>query len=463
MTDHSASDADSGATIQSVKTGIADRLIRSDPSVTVQTTDYFNNTFSPDLILTWPKTGRDRAVYLRTSNNPHYLLDDISYVRDEHPIMMPLGEISDKARSAREEILTTASRAERTLVAEPSSFDEFEDVSSDNSLTSLASRAFLQGGVGVIDASKTQKFSSDILTGFEGALSGVIDATAKAVDSAEEILDPRRFGELTSLLHAVWVGSGASGLDFPGESGINASLDAASLTLLLASAELSDMDFWQRVGRDVTVEVLRDVEITDDSENLQRLMMAIGGTLKAKATRIVLSASLGTTSPRWFARDGELGLQVKAHEIILAGKSIKEFSREGEESDVSISSLRSRAEKADIRLSEVEIRTGDRRLNYATADGTDVTEDSRLLEMEETMGTSSRVKSAVALVGTGQRELKSDFSTSTSHGNTASSFYVSEMIKNGVPLFLDLEPSEKVALLASIGEGDDSTDDTTPA
>ena len=61
----------------------------------MHTTDYFNNSFAPDLVLTWPREGTERFVYLRTSANIGFcLIQDVALIDDSTLIVMPLSDIT---------------------------------------------------------------------------------------------------------------------------------------------------------------------------------------------------------------------------------------------------------------------------------------------------------------------------------------------------------------------------------
>ena len=83
-----------GSTITSIKTEVARSLEHADANVRVHTTDYFNNSFAPDLVLSWPREGAERFVYLRTSANIAFLIQDVGLIDDSTSIVMPLSDIT---------------------------------------------------------------------------------------------------------------------------------------------------------------------------------------------------------------------------------------------------------------------------------------------------------------------------------------------------------------------------------
>ena len=93
------SEDDPERNIASIKNAVIAQLLASDDRVKVETTEYFNHTYAPDLILRW-NTGRpDRRVYLRTNTNPVYLLEDVDVVSANHPILIPLRPVEHAAET----------------------------------------------------------------------------------------------------------------------------------------------------------------------------------------------------------------------------------------------------------------------------------------------------------------------------------------------------------------------------
>lgn len=57
--------------IDSLKTSVSNFLRSGDPSARVRKTEYFNHTFAPDLVLTWPdenRRGWSSFAPIRTQN-----------------------------------------------------------------------------------------------------------------------------------------------------------------------------------------------------------------------------------------------------------------------------------------------------------------------------------------------------------------------------------------------------------
>ncbi len=72
--------------VAAIKTSVANYLHEADPSAIVETTEYFNHTFSPDIVLRWRDEGSGvRPVYIRTDAREASLREDLEYLPDESP------------------------------------------------------------------------------------------------------------------------------------------------------------------------------------------------------------------------------------------------------------------------------------------------------------------------------------------------------------------------------------------
>lgn len=427
--------------ITSIKTAVADSLRGSDEGVKVHTTDYFNNTYAPDLVLSWPRDGIERFVYLRTSSDLRYLIEDVSIVGDQRAILMPLTTIpATEGTATQVQELQAASRGRRALVAEPSSFDALVRLQMEAPVVALASRSLMQGGSGLVGRERAEDFGETLARGFEGAKEASVDETASAVQMAEGVLDQAHANEVTSFLHAVWVGSGADGTTFPGGMGVTATPTGAALNILLRTIHLDDPAFWRRIARNVTFAKLAEVRASTEDENFQHLVRASVNTLRAKAVRIVDGPPSTAAGARWFMDNGRLGLRFDDLTAVFAGYQVGELKSPGIRSEVTVTDVKRRANRAGIRLSEITVATDVRRLDYAGEGGDDITGDAQLDELERAMGTGAEVRYATALIGA--RELRSNFSVSTAHGRTAAMFYLSELVEHAIPLFADFSRDE---------------------
>lgn len=132
--------------IDSLKTSVSNILRSGDPSIRVKKTEYFNHTFAPDLVLTWPDEKQERLVFLRTNPNPEWLAADLRIIAPSHPIMFTLDDSGLEHRVGAHENLVTAAKAAHALVTDPDAIEEF--VSPHAPITSLLTNAVIRGGRG---------------------------------------------------------------------------------------------------------------------------------------------------------------------------------------------------------------------------------------------------------------------------------------------------------------------------
>ncbi|HEY0260902.1 MAG TPA: hypothetical protein VGC18_13745 [Lacisediminihabitans sp.] len=440
---------DARQNVESIKAEVISTLTDADPDVRIRKTDYFNHTFAPDLLLSWPKERVERQVYLRTTGDANYLLEDLGLMDEKSSIMMPLGETSPAREADRAEVLNTGPRR-RALIASPQSFGALASDRSQRPVVGLASRALLQGGVGFVGEESAREFSSNIDLGFEAAQRGESEQTGIALSSAETVLDNTRYRQVGEFLSAVWIGSGALSSEFPGgEAGATSVLTASALEVLLDTVDLDDPLFWKRVGKNLTMDKLRYLEVSTDHENFQRLIQSTASLLKVHALRIIDEPIGEPNSARWFASGGELGLRLGATTILLTGGSVESFTKPGAEAAMVIPTLRSRAEQHEITVSDLTIDAGGRRIEYSAADDSSVTNDSQLTAIEAALG--SRASVTNASIAAGSSQVRVDFRSSTAFGLRRATFYMSQLVMSSVPLLLALTARSLDSLIAAVG------------
>nr|BFD92103.1 hypothetical protein KitaXyl93_34630 [Kitasatospora sp. Xyl93] len=444
--------------VASIKNAVISRLEASDSDVTVESTDYFNHTYAPDLVLRWHGDHSIRPVFLRTSDNPEYIREDVSVIANQRPIIMPLTVLRD---SQNAEALKVESAQASTLVATPSTISTFADTQGDKPVLGLLSKAVLQGGRGFVDQDRARSATATVDAGFTAAQHAEVKSTRDALTTAEDLLDATRAGILTRLLHAVWLGSGAPASTFPGAGGIATSLDAAGLKLLLDVVTSSDAEFWRRIGAGLTLERLCEIDASQESENLQHLVNSNLDRFRAKS----LQLSDVTTSPvaapealRWFLHSGMLGLKDESFvshfspgPVSSLGSSTGSPSRQ-----VRLRELVDRAALARVTIDELVIEAENgRRLEYRLPANTYIWDDPVLEEFSLALGKGSFVTSATVPLEGRTRHLKCDLQKHSAAGRTAAKFTLRELLNYALPVLGDLSPAtnRKLAELTTQHDG----------
>lgn len=402
--------------VASLKASMAALLSAADSSVAVKTTDYFNHTYAPDIVMRWPNDKTERRVYLRTTDVERYLEEDIESLGELHPMLVPLGGMHDDRPDAT---LESAARSATALVTEPTSLEAFSVAAQQSPVVRLASKAVLQGGVGVVGEHQAVEFSAAIANGFDNATRGQTDGTSDALRFAEFQLDPARAVAVSDFLHAVWVGSGADAMSFPGSTSLAPTFQGDALELLLDTVEIDDQEFWDRVAKRLTLADLARLTRSGEHANFQRLVSGALRGLTVKAIRMTSNSSEHLSQPRWSAGAGLLHLGVGPSRFSFAPRNLDEFVEEGVDLDLSARAFVQRARTAGASVSAVSVEVDDRVVDYSSVDGSSVTEDDRLLNVADSVG-RGRVRSAS--VTAAARNLQIHFDSSTAYGVTRTQF-----------------------------------------
>lgn len=286
--EHAEDQLEAEARIAVIKKAVVSEVRAADPSVSIRTTDYFNHSFAPDMVLSWPGEQRERLLYVRPSAVPDWLLDDLQTVARHQPMMFTLQNLRDRQQSVRsttesvvQELDEAANRSD-TWITDPSGIAAISTLRSQNPVISLLSQALVRGGKGVTDSREAEDLTTQTRSGFEAAVTQQTEPTRNAVTAIQTHLNSVQSGHLTRLLRAVWEGNGGSLSDFPSAVDVGTLTDD-DLTYLLAATVEGTREFWRRIGRTVTTEQLGRLRVDDPSPSLHALVSANLDSLQAKA------------------------------------------------------------------------------------------------------------------------------------------------------------------------------------
>ena len=442
-------DDDPARNIASIKDAVINQLRASDEGVAIEKTEYFNHTYAPDLVLHWGAGRMDRRVYLRTNSNPAYLLQDVSVVSVDKPILMPLSPV--RAFAEADSRLNMESASSQTLVADPSTFEALGEEQEYRPIGQLLSRAVLQGGRGLLDDNQARSAGGTMNRAFAGAQLAEASVTREAIDTAEALLDPVHAEQITRLFHALWLGSGAPATAFPGATSLAATLDATSLQLLLDVAVSDDDQFWRRIGSGLTLERLCEVTVSAKSENLQRLINVNIDQLRVKVCQVSDRGDRNSEQSglRWFVDDDLLGLDGLTFQAYFSAGNASEvrFPETYDGPGIGIRELLARARQGNIEIGALEFEAaGGRFVDYKSITGADVADDDLLQSIGSALGSRLTVRMAAVLLGGGARQLRCDFKAGTASGRTGAKFYLSEMLSGAIPILKSLAPGERRTL-----------------
>ncbi|WP_159050829.1 hypothetical protein [Streptomyces sp. IMTB 1903] len=444
---HAAFEApDPREAVNRIKNVVAHELSQTDIRATVKKTDFFNHSFAPDLVLSWPNE-RDRFVFLKSDTRPDVLRDDVDAIRKHDPIVFALDPVHGDLLRADAD--GTTERNDDTLLADSRGMEVLIHSRHNDPVVGLASSAVLQGGRGLLTQTEAEAMASSVAAGFNGAQHLDSAATAAAVAQISGHFDKRRTSRLLRFLGAVWVGSGGTASNFPGEQDVTGDLDGAALEFLLELPPLDDFEFWRRIGRSLTLEAISRLHLEGDSENLQHLVGSNLDVLHARACRILeRQRELGEPEGdefRWAIERDMLCLRGSRSTTYFAAK-VDELKVEAQSAEgISLEELLRRAEQRRTPISELELATPTRTVSYATVNRDDVSHDAELLKLSKTFSSTAYVQTAVASLF-GSRPLVCDFPTRTGKGRTAAKFPLGTFAPVALSLLTSLTRSERQAL-----------------
>lgn len=444
---HAAFEApDPREAVSRIKNAVAHELSQTDTRATVKKTDFFNHSFAPDLVLSWPNE-RERFVFLKSDTRPDVLRHDVDAIRKHDPIVFALDPVNENPLSTDERGVDE--RNDDTLLADSRGMEVLIHSRHSDPVVGLASSAVLQGGRGLLTEREAEVMASSVAAGFNGAQHLDSGATAAAVAQISGHFDKRRTSRLLRFLGAVWVGSGGTASNFPGEQDVTGDLDGTALEFLLELPPIDDFEFWRRIGRPLTLESISRLRLEDDSENLQYLVGSNLDVLHARACRILeRQRELGESESgefRWILERGMLSLRGPRSITYFAGK-VDELKVEAQDRDgISLQELLRRAEQRRLPISELELATPTRTVSYATVNRDDVSHDEELLKLSKTFSSTAYVQTAVASLF-GSRPLVCDFPSRTGKGRTAAKFPLGAFAPIALSLLTALTTDELQAL-----------------
>lgn len=446
--------------IEVIKKAVAAEVRAADPAVTVRTTEYFNHSFAPDLVLSWAREDRDRLVFVRPTGSADWLLDDLPMVSDRYdPMLFALEDITTTAPAGAESEAQRTQLAEaaieaRTWITDPSGMAAISTVRVNNPVLDLLGQALVRGGRGLANDSEIGVLAQTTTDGFVGAASQVADATRMAVEAIQGHLDSVQSGRLTRVLRAVWEGHGGAASTFPSSVEVGRLTDD-DLTYLLSATATASRDFWRRVARTVTTEQLGRLRLDDPSMALQELVSANIDGLQAKGLRVLTEPhQLGESEdvPRWMVSRGCLALRGLNWVTYLAARKAEELPQEEAGRTPSLATLRDRATSRRATITRVQLGRGDRAVTYEARDGLDVMNDEELDQVATDMRGAAVETASLNLPGGGTVTL--DFGKRTALGPTSSVFPIGTFVRSVLPLVSSLTDEELTAVARLLPEVD---------
>jgi len=423
------------AVVSAVKQVIINQIRQIDPAVRIESTDYFNHTFAPDLVLHWERERSSRQLFVRQDSADLHFAEDLEPVVGRAPIIFSLepSRARMRVRSESEQRFRSAN----LLVTDAAGVEEISERRS-NRVVSIASPSVLQGARGILDADRATTMTTGLARGFVAAGNLAADETRDAVELIDHFFQRPQASKLAQFLRAVWVGAGGPQSAFPGAVPLQAGLSTEALSFLLEFEQNDSIDYWRRVGVGLDLERLIQLRPVP-SRNFDRLVAANLDRVQGRAcsVRIDLQDELVDGPSEWGASESALVWRGPAVRMRIAGT--KETAQAGlvdQDIPVSLDQLVSRARLNAIPLASVEILAEERRIGYGvTSEATrrDISDDEQLRSMVGALDPTARVRQVVASLPDG-RSLVCDFRDGIAAGRGGAKFTLLELLRFALPL-----------------------------
>lgn len=435
-----------------VKDAVAKELTALDSTARIKRTDYFNHTFAPDFVMTWPDA-RSRRVYLRMAYDLEALVDDVALIDSTDPLIFGLTESESIEAKPHVEKAIADSDA---MFTEPAALEKLIDRKKADSTANMLSNALVQGGRGSFVGDEAIELADVVQRGFTSAAQVDTDGTAEAVETISDRLQGQQAWRMNRVLQAVWEGSEGSLSTFPGRADVSGRLNTESLSYLVKYMRTDDRDFWRRVGRGLTLADLESLDFADAEANIASLIQANLDVIAARAT-IVKPDPLGLDEAvlgarfRWSKRGRHITFEApKLFAVIASAKTDLNDVDEEAAAAVSVDAFIDRARDTD--LVEVSIHSGPDHISVKNDEGAISTE--RLRGVSATFGGSTEV--AQVIVGSRTGRVTVDLPERSGTGKTQSKVRMADLLVTTIPLVVDIPDDVREGIAEFLGYEDDN-------
>jgi len=436
--------------ISVIKQAVRREVTAVDPTVEARFTEYFNHSIAPDIVLRWPgENNRERFLYVRPTANAGWLLNELQFISSHRPLVFTLEDLngaSEYRGHDERDLLEEEASSAGMWITDPSGTEAISAARTKSHVAGMLSRALVRGGRGVSDGREIRDLTSAAEVGFDAASRASVSETRSAVEAIESRLDLEQSGRITRLLRAVWEGHGGDSAHFPTTSSLG-KLTADDLSYLLTITSQGSADFWQRIGRTVTTELLGSIQVEDPSPNLQALVSASLEALQAKGLRLIYEAvrlDEEEDFPRWTVARGCVALRGLNWAAYVAARRTEELPPADEMEMPDLKTLRARAVANHVRITEVQLAKADRTVTYESREGGEILRDDALSRIEANLNGALVDRTVAVLPEGGKVEI--DFPHKTATGPTSATFLLGPLMRTMLPLLSDFTPDELTGL-----------------
>jgi len=428
--------------VSRVKAAVATELEALDRTAVVHTTDYFNHSYAPDIVMSW-RDQPSRGVYLRLDRDAEELAFGARLVDEARPMIIGLStESSTSLRRPLEPELGEA------MVSSPEALDEVIARKERDATGSMLGNALAQGGKGMILQRDASGLADSVAAGFAGAERVEIVPTADAVEAMEKHLAAPQASRLTRVLQAVWEGGAGRTDEFPGSKDLSGRLGREATQYLIDLIENDDTDFWRRVGRRLTIADLAELDITRNPQNFHRLAQANLDVLEARACAVIdnpqREMEADQEAPyRWTLRRRRVALDCPGYYVIL-GESKPDIEKDvaGTGRGIDVRTFVARA--SGVTLHEVAIHDGKEGVTHTSDEG--ALDQARLLTLSQQLGSGVEVRRAVVVSPSGRVTV--DFPNASGTGQTRSRVLAADVLQATLGLVRAVSESDAQGLRA---------------
>lgn len=432
------------AAAERIKAAITQEFKRIDARTHITDTGYFRHSFIPDLVLHWgdDHTRNDRPVFLRDNQDLSWLYADTRLLAAEQPIMFGLGRTPRPAAHANDENPeTSAPYASGALITDPYGAEHLVPSRSTPNIDSLVSRSILRGGRGVFDGTSTVQVVETMRAGFAGVFTGDIGAATAAVAMVATYFGEGSGNRIVDLLTAIWEANGFERGAFPvGRVAHSGSMPDDALEFLLSlDGEVSDVNFWQRVGSQVKMEQLCRLQVGAQPKNLRHFLAANAKGLDARACR-VWAAEAQLDPYQW---------RIESKAVTWHGGTFVAFFTDGTESmklkpeaavPPNLTALSER-QPVGVSIERVVVEGGNTKVEWVGMDHRDVLGDDGLDLAIDGLSAAHQVVQATAYLPSG-RIIECDLANASANCRTSGTLTLWEAVAYGLPLIWDLHPAD---------------------
>lgn len=454
-----ASSPDFSDSVQRIKRLAAEALQKADQEASILSTEHFNHSYFPDLVLKWPNRA-ERFVFLRTSSYAEEIEEDVRNLAGRNPMFVNLSEFRSWDDTPVQESIDALDRSAGTTQSLVASIPAIGYLDDSPRTGRMLSSLVMRGGKGLIEDHQAQRISQQVEFGFTGALESDRDRTAGAITAVENLLDARSSAEFSHLFEAAWISSGASPMDFPGTvTSIGDDLSSSMLRKLLDIVPESIEDFWLQVGKSVTLETFEQLHLVGDQPRLQEIMRSAVNRLTSKkcSVRVTKRADQQQDPFLWQVDHGILSLRGGGYQAWIGSVPV---SQEQDEVSIppapSLSLLSTRSDEADLTLSEVNVRgTDDISVTFSTAGDQDVAASDLVERVSNSLGIRATVNEVVVRIE--GKEVPVSYPKGLVHARTNAKISVPGLLWCGWNLLADVDQDNRQELQNILGLTEDGT------